>query len=35
MYKVFQCLDIRRKLNINIVAAVGPVKLVFYNDLKF
>lgn len=34
MYKVFQCLDIRMKLNINIVAA-GPVKLVFYNDLKF
>lgn len=34
MYKVFQCLDIRRKFNINIVTA-GPVKLVFYNDLKF
>lgn len=34
MYKVFQCLDIRRKLNINIVDA-GPVKLGFYNDLKF
>lgn len=34
MHKVFQCLDIGMKLYINIVAA-GPVKLGFYNDLKF